>query len=124
MPATGASRRGRPAPAGECRSLGSPPESIRYTHLVIIEWDPRKASSNIRKHRVSFIEASTVFDDPLSLTYPDPDHSVAQHRFLTFGHSSRSRLLVVSHTETADLIRIISARRASRREQHEFTEGI
>ncbi len=91
---------------------------------MIIEWDPRKASSNIRKHGVSFIEAATAFEDPLSITYPDPDHSAGEARFLTFGHSSRQRLLVISHTETADTLRIISARRASKREQYEFTEAL
>jgi uncharacterized DUF497 family protein len=91
---------------------------------VIIEWDPRKASSNVRKHRVSFIEAATVFENSLSVTYPDPDHSAGEFRFLTFGYSSRERLLAISHTETAESIRIISARRATKREQHEFTEGV
>jgi len=63
------------------------------------EWDRGKAKANLRKHRVSFDEAVTVFYDPLSATLDDPDHSVGEHRFITIGYSSRGRLLVVSHTE-------------------------
>jgi uncharacterized DUF497 family protein len=62
------------------------------------EWDRRKAQQNLRKHRVSFDEAVTVFYDPLSATVDDPDHSVGEHRLITIGYSSRDRLLVVSHT--------------------------
>ncbi len=81
------------------------------------EWDPEKAETNQKKHGVSFHEASTVFGDPLALTFNDPDHSVRERRFLTFGHSILNRLLVVVHAERADKIRIISARRATRQER-------
>ena len=87
------------------------------------QWDPRKAASNLRKHGVSFQEAVTVFHDALALTYPDPDHSVLEQRFLTFGMSARGRVLVVAHADVAAEVRIISARRATKRETHGYTEG-
>jgi len=74
------------------------------------EWDPKKAATNLRKHGVSFDEAATVFQDDLSLTGDDPNHSVSEERFITFGVSSAGRLLVVAHTERGDRIRILSAR--------------
>lgn len=85
-------------------------------------WDTRKAAANQRKHGVGFPEATTVFDDALSMTIPDPDHSVGQERFLLLGMSSRHRLLVVAHIEHGDTIRIITARRANRRERRDYEE--
>ena len=87
------------------------------------EWDPGKAGTNLRKHGVSFDEALSVFDDPLGITYPDPDHSDDERRLVSFGYSSSSRLLVVSHTERADTLRIISARPATRGEHKIYEEG-
>jgi uncharacterized DUF497 family protein len=87
------------------------------------DWDPRKAAANLRKHSVSFEEASTVFADDYSLTGADPDHSVGEERFITFGMSQSGRLLVVSHTEQGDTIRIFSARRATRSERKLYEEG-
>jgi hypothetical protein len=87
------------------------------------DWDPRKAAANLRKHSVSFEEASTVFADDYSLTGADPDHSVGEERFITFGMSQGGRLLVVSHTEQGDTIRIFSARRAMRSERKLYEEG-
>ena len=81
------------------------------------EWDPQKATSNFRKHGVSFREAASVFQDTLSTTYPDSDHSIGESRYVTIGLSRYGQLLVVAHTERGNLIRIISARRASRNEQ-------
>ncbi len=81
------------------------------------EWDRDKARRNLRKHGVSFDEAVTVFYEPLSATFGDPDHSVGKQRFITIGYSSRGRLLVVSHTERRNATRIISARRATVRER-------
>lgn len=78
------------------------------------EWDREKANANLRKHGVSFEEAVTVFYDPLATTFPDPDHSVGQWRFVTFGYSSHDRLLVVAHSEGDDALRIISARLATK----------
>ena len=88
-----------------------------------ILWDPRKAATNLKKHRVAFEEASTVFSDGLALTGVDPDHSVGESRWVTFGESARGRLLVVAHTDEGDIIRIISARAATRREKRLYEEG-
>ena len=85
------------------------------------EWDREKAKKNLRKHRVSFDEAMTVFYEPLSATFDDPDHSDDEQRLITVGYSSHGRLLVVSHTERGKTIRIISARPATahERKRHE-----
>ena len=85
------------------------------------EWDPEKARRNLRKHRVSFDEAVTAFYDPLSATLDDPDHSDEEQRYITIGFSSQGRLLVVGHTERGEIVRIISARRATahERKRHE-----
>lgn len=74
------------------------------------EWDPKKAAVNLRKHSVSFEEATTVLEDDLSLTGEDPDHSEDEERMVTFGLSSRGRLLAVSHTDRQGTIRIITTR--------------
>jgi uncharacterized DUF497 family protein len=87
------------------------------------EWDEEKATANQRKHKVSFHEASTIFGDPLAITFDDPDHSIGEQRFLTFGLSRLNRLLIVAHTERADRIRIISARIATRQEKRIYEEG-
>lgn len=84
---------------------------------MAFEWDTRKASENLRKHGVSFDEASTVFGDPLAGTAADPEHSAGEQRWLTFGRSMSGRLLVVSHLEHNDRIRIISARAATKHER-------
>ena len=81
------------------------------------EWDRKKAASNYRKHKVSFDEASTVFYDPLSATFNDPEHSIGEERYITIGYSSSRRLLVVSYTERDPAIRIISARLANAKEK-------
>jgi uncharacterized DUF497 family protein len=90
---------------------------------VEFDWDPAKAIGNVRKHGVTFHEAATVLEDPLSTTFPDDRHSVAERRFVTIGSSSRGRLLVVAHAERNDTIRIISARRATRRERAFYEQG-
>jgi uncharacterized DUF497 family protein len=87
------------------------------------EWDPKKAAENLRKHRVSFEEASTVFGDPLAITFADPDHSVGERRFLTFGISHDGKLLVVCHMDRRGTVRIISARRALRGERRIYEGG-
>ncbi len=91
--------------------------ALRFT------WDPRKAAANARKHRITFIEASTAFGDLLSTTVPDPDHSAGEHRFLLVGLTGGGRLVVVAHTEEGDEIRIINARVATRRERKVYEEG-
>jgi uncharacterized DUF497 family protein len=90
---------------------------------VRIEWDARKAVANQRKHGVSFLEALSVFTDPLSATGDDPDHSIDQRRFVTFGVSSAGQLLVVAHSAEDDRIRIISARKATRAERKLYEKG-
>ena len=87
------------------------------------EWDANKAKSNLRKHGISFVEASAVFGDPRSLTIPDPIHSALENRFITIGTSHRGKLLVVVNTERGDNIRIISARVASRQERRNYEEA-
>lgn len=86
-------------------------------------WDAKKAEANRKKHDVDFREAATVFDDPFSVAFPDPDHSVGEARFLITGMSGLGRVLVVSYIEVpADLIRIISARTATARERNFYEE--
>jgi uncharacterized DUF497 family protein len=85
------------------------------------EWDRAKAERNRRKHGVTFDEAVTIFHDPLSATFDDPDHSTGERRLITVGYSSRDRLLIVSHVELGETIRIINARlaTAAERKRHE-----
>jgi len=90
--------------------------------VVNFEWDPAKARQNRRKHRVSFQEAATVFGDPLTVTYPDPDHSVSEQRFITVGMSGAGRVLMVAHLDRNENIRIISARKTTRRERKHYEE--
>jgi len=82
------------------------------------EWDAEKARQNLAKHGVTFAEAGTVLADRLSMTYPDPDHSEREERFITIGHSQQGRLLVLAYTERGSSVRIISARNATRHERH------
>ena len=90
---------------------------------MIFEWDEAKAASNLRKHKISFGEASTAFADSLALTGRDPDHSMQEHRFITFGVSEKNRLLAVSYTERGSRIRIISARPAIRSERKMYEDS-
>ena len=87
------------------------------------EWDPKKSAVNERKHNVMFQEASTVFGDPLAMTFADPDHSSNEQRQLTFGLSKHNHLLVVSHTDRGEKTRIISARLMDRKERRIYEEG-
>lgn len=84
------------------------------------EWDLEKARRNLQKHGVSFEEAATAFGDPLSITRFDPDHSDEEDRFLLLGATHAGRLVVVSHTDRRDIVRIISVRIASRRERRTY----
>ena len=88
--------------------------------MLTFEWDPQKAESNIEKHGVSFEEASTVFRDALSLTIDDPLHSTVEKRMVQIGISHKNRLLVVVHTERGDNIRIVSARKANKKERNNY----
>ena len=85
------------------------------------EWDPVKAQSNLKEHKITFEEAVTVLYDPLAATFDDPDHSEGEYRLITIGFSSVNRLLVVSHSEDGETLRIINARPATahERKRHE-----
>jgi len=82
----------------------------------VFEWDPRKAAANQHKHGVSFEQAAEVFEDPMAVTFADPDHSTQEAREITIGRSGDWIVLTVSHVEKTGKIRIISARRATRSE--------
>ena len=88
------------------------------------EWDPAKATANVRKHGVSFNEAQTVFDDERALLLDDPDHSATEDRFVLLGLSAMLRMVVVIHCyrQNDEVIRLISARKATRAEQRQYEE--
>ena len=85
--------------------------------MLKFEWEPQKANNNLKKHGVSFAEASTAFEDVLSLTVDDPLHSSDEERLVLIGMSFKNRLTNVVHTERGDNIRIISARKATKKER-------
>jgi uncharacterized DUF497 family protein len=87
------------------------------------EWDSKKARINLQKHKVTFEEAATALEDPMAATGNDPDHSDNEERYITFGVSKRGRVLVVAHTEEDLIIRIISARVASKGDRKIYEEG-
>jgi uncharacterized protein len=89
--------------------------------MVNFEWDPGKARQNRRKHRVSFQEAAS-FDDPLAITYPDPDHSLAERRFITVGMSNAGRVLIGAHADREANIGIVSARKTTQQERKHYEE--
>jgi hypothetical protein len=91
--------------------------------MLTFEWDKRKELANIRNHGVSFHEASTVFLDPLSMTFYDPDHAEDEDRYITLGMTKNGRLLFVSHADRGDRVRIISAREASKLERNGYEEN-
>ena len=91
--------------------------------MLLFEWDPNKAKENLEIHGVSFDEASTAFRDTLSLAIYDPLHSEEEDRFVLIGNSHKDRLLVVVHTERGDNIRLISARKASKKERKQYEEN-
>jgi len=88
------------------------------------EWNPEKAQVNLKKHRVSFKEACTVFDDPLFITFLDEEHSIYEERYITIGLSKMNHLLLVAHTDRKGKIRIISARKATNNEQRFYEEEL
>ena len=81
---------------------------------IEFEWDSDKGNKNIKKHRVSFNEAATIFGDPLSMTFYDPDHSIDENRYITIGLSYLGKLLIVSHTDRVERIRIIATHQESK----------
>lgn len=88
------------------------------------EWDEQKARSNADKHGVSFEEAVTCFYDPLQVAFYDPAHSDEENREILIGHSNQNRVLVISYTLRHEVIRIISAQQATRREANDYAQGI
>ena len=88
--------------------------------MLIFEWDEKKAHQNIKKHGISFEEAATVFGDPFSITIYDPLHSKDEDRFVILGMSNKDRVLVVIHSDRHDRIRIISARKATKKEIRQY----
>ncbi len=90
---------------------------------MIYEWDPKKATVNLRKHGMSFEEAATVFLDPLAITFPDPDHSDEEDREITIGLTTKPRVVFASHSPRGDRTRIIGARRATPKERKQYEEG-
>ncbi len=90
---------------------------------LIFEWDENKAKANFQKHKVSFDEAKTVFDDPYLLTFPDIEHSNSEQRYINIGFSLKRRILIVIHTERGNIIRIISCRKATKSERKAYEEG-
>jgi uncharacterized protein len=91
---------------------------------IEFEWDPAKSSVNRTKHGISFAEAATVFEDESALLISDPAHSESEDRFILLGASNRSNLLVVVHCyrESETIVRIVSARKATRRERSQYTQ--
>ena len=87
------------------------------------EWDPAKAQANVKKHRVTFEEAASVFLAPSALTFWDPDHSEKEDREITIGRSARQRVLFIAHAPRDGRVRIISARKATRKEQKQYEEA-
>jgi len=87
---------------------------------LTFQWDESKANANLKKHGVSFDEAKTIFNDPFSVTIDDPDHSIDENRYVDIGLSSKGRLIVVSYIERNGRIRIISGRKATRRERKDY----
>ena len=86
-------------------------------------WDEKKAAANLAKHGVSFEEAATVFGDPLSDTFDDPDHSAGERRFVIIGMSEQGRVLIVAHTDNGEIVRLISAREPTRGEREFYEES-
>ncbi len=89
---------------------------------LTFEWNPRKATTNLRKHKVSFAEATTAFNDPFGATVTDPDHSNEEERFILVGQSNRQRLLIIAFTERSGRIRIINARLLTEAERKQYEE--
>ena len=87
------------------------------------EWDENKASKNLSSHKVLFEEAITIFNDQLYIDFFDPDHSDNEARYIRIGQSNNNRLLIVSYTERNNVIRVISAREATKREREDYENG-
>ena len=90
---------------------------------LTFEWDEVKAIASFKKHKVSFEEGKTIFNDPCLCTFPDNEHSESERRYIDIGLSVHSRVLVVIHTERRDNIRIISCRKATMPERRFYEKG-
>ncbi len=90
---------------------------------LVFEWDEVKAKDNLKKHKVSFEEGKTIFNDPFLFTFPDNVHSADEERFTNIGLSADGHVLVLTHTERRDKIRIINCRKATTRERRFYEEG-
>ena len=90
---------------------------------LIFEWDEDKAKANLKKHKVSFEEGKTIFNDPFLFTFPDDRHSTKEERYINIGLSANGRVLILTHTERQGKIRIISCRKATLRERSFYEEG-
>ncbi len=91
---------------------------------MVYEWNVAKAKANAKKHGVTFVEAATVFPDPMALTFPDPDHSGDEDREITIGYTTGRVAVFVAHCQRGQRLRIISARKATSRERRQYEEGI
>lgn len=91
--------------------------------MIRILWSEKKNRQNIRKHKIDFNEAKTIFDDLLQISVNDPDHSFKERRYITIGGSGQNRLLIIAHTFDNDKIRIITALKPTRRERRNYEEG-
>jgi uncharacterized DUF497 family protein len=89
---------------------------------LTFEWDEVKAKANFKKHKVSFEEGKTIFNDPFLFTFPDSEHSIKEERYVNISLSAKGRILVLTHTERQDKIRIISCRKATARERRFYEE--
>ena len=90
--------------------------------MAKFEWDDVKASANLGKRQVSFEEGKTVFNDPFLMTFPDPDHSDGEQRYLNIGRSAKERILVVIHAEREASVRMISCRKATASERRGYEQ--
>lgn len=90
---------------------------------LTFEWDEEKAKENLKKHKVGFDEGKTIFNDPISITIHDPQHSIGEYRYVDIGRSSKGRILVVVYTERGSNIRIINCRKANKSERKIYEEG-
>ncbi len=92
--------------------------------MILFEWNPKKEKSNLKKHGVSFDEASSVFKDTLSLTISDPLHSGDEERMVIIGVSRRNRFLTVVHTDRGEKVRLISARKSTKSERRFYENNV
>jgi uncharacterized DUF497 family protein len=92
--------------------------------MIKVVWSEKKNRQNISKYKIDFDEAKTIFDDPMQISMSDPDHSFDELRFITIGMSEQNRLLIIAHTFSDDKIRIITARKPTRRERKNYEEGV